>query len=183
MSTRVPPVVPDELAPEARRVHDLILSTRQGGKIGGPFAIWIRNAGLAAAANELGNSLRLTGKLDAKLFELAILVVARHWGAQYEWYVHAKDAARVGLGAEIVEAVRTYRVPAFADPQQALVYELTHELLESKQLTDATYGRALATFGFDLVAELVSVIGFYAMVAMVLNAFRAPVPGDARPLG
>ena len=62
--TRVPTVDPDALTPEQRRVHDAIVSTRQGGEIRGPFAIWIRNANLAAAANELGNAVRLSGKLD-----------------------------------------------------------------------------------------------------------------------
>ena len=180
--TRVPAVVPAELSPEQRQIHDLIVSTRQGGEIRGPFAIWIRNAGLAAAANQMGNAVRLNGKLDAKLFELIILIVARHWSAQYEWFAHAKDAARVGLDAGVVEAIRTHRVPAFTSPQEQVAYELTRELLETHQLSDGTYARALETFGFDLLMEAVTVAGFYTLVAMMLNAVRSPVPGGARPL-
>ena len=180
--TRVPPVVPDQLSPEQRTVHDMIVSTRQGGEIRGPFAIWIRNAGLAAAANQMGNAVRLNGKLDAKLFELVILVVARHWSAQYEWFAHAKDAARVGLDAQIVEAIRTHRVPPFTSPQECVVYEMTRELIDTRELSDATYARALDMFGFDLVMEVVTVAGFYTLVAMMLNAFQSPVPGNARPL-
>jgi 4-carboxymuconolactone decarboxylase len=180
--SRVPPVVPDQLSPEARRIHDQIISTRQGGEIRGPFAVWIRNAGLAAAADQMGNAVRLQGKLDPPLFELVILVVARHWSAQYEWFVHAKDAARVGLDAQVVEAIRTHRVPSFGNPRQTVVYEMTRELTETRRLTDATYARALEMFGFDLLTEIVTVAGFYTMVAMVLNAFCAPVPGNARPL-
>jgi 4-carboxymuconolactone decarboxylase len=180
--TRVPKVVPDQLSPEQRKVHDMIVSTRQGGEIRGPFAIWIRNPDLAAAANQMGNAVRLNGKLDGKLFELIILVVARHWSAQYEWFAHAKDAARVGLDPQIVEAVRTHRVPSFTSPQEALVYEMTRELIETKQVSDANYARALDLFGFDLLTEIVTVAGFYTLVAMMLNAFQAPVPGDARPL-
>jgi 4-carboxymuconolactone decarboxylase len=180
--SRVPKVVPDELSPEQRRVHDLIVATRQGGEIRGPFAIWIRNAGLAEAANQMGNAVRLNGKLDARLFELVILVVARHWSAQYEWFAHAKDAARVGLDAQVVEAIRTHRVPAFTSPQEVVVYEFTRELIETKSVTDATYARALESFGFDLVAEIVTVAGFYTLVAMMLNAFHAPVPGNVQPL-
>lgn len=180
--TRVPKVVPDELSPEARKVHDMIVSTRQGGEIRGPFAIWIRNAELATAANQMGNAVRLNGKLDGKLFELVILVVARHWSAQYEWFAHAKDAAKVGLDANIVEAIRTHRVPSFNNPQETVVYEMTRELIETKSVSDSTYARALEMFGFDLLTEIVTVTGFYTLVAMMLNAFQAPVPGDARPL-
>jgi 4-carboxymuconolactone decarboxylase len=180
--TRVPPVVAAELGPEQRKVHDLIVSTRQGGEIRGPFAVWIRNAELAAAANQMGNAVRLNGKLDGKLFELVILVVARHWTAQYEWFAHAKDAARVGLDAQVVEAIRTHRVPPFTSQQERVVYEMTRELIETKAVCDATYARALELFGVDLVMEIVTVAGFYTLVAMMLNAFRAPVPGNAQPL-
>ena len=180
--TRVPKVIPDELSPEQRAVHDLIVSTRQGGEIRGPFALWVRNANLAAAANQMGNALRLEGKLDGAIFELIILIVARHWSAQYEWFAHAKDAARVGLDADVVEAIRTHRVPAFSDERQRLVYEMVRELLETKDIATPTYTRALESFGLDLVMEIITVAGFYALVAMVLKAFDAPVPGGARPL-
>ena len=180
--TRVPPVIRDQLDAEQQKIHDLIVSTRQGGEIRGPFAMWIRNANLASAANQFGNALRLNGKLDPKLFELTILIVARQWSAQYEWYAHAKDAAKVGLDPAIVEAIRAHRIPPFADAKQALVYEMVRELLDTKDVGDATYARAVEAFGIDLVMEIVSVTGFYTLVAMMLKAFKAPVPGGAAPL-
>ena len=179
--TRVPEVLPDQLSPEQRKVHDLIVSTR-GGVIRGPFAMWIRNANLAAAANQLGNAVRLEGKLDAKLFELIILVIARQWSAQYEWFAHAQEAARVGLDPAIVEAIRTHRVPSFRSPRETVIYEMVRELIDTRNLSDTTYSRALDMFGIDLVMEVVTVAGFYTLVAMMLKAFDAPVPGGARPL-
>jgi 4-carboxymuconolactone decarboxylase len=179
--TRVPEVVPDQLSPEQRKIHDMIVSTR-GGVIRGPFAMWIRNANLAAAANQLGNAVRLEGKLEARLFEMIILVVARQWSAQYEWFAHAKEAARVGLDPAIIEAIRAHRVPPFESQQETVVYETVRELVETKDLSGATYNRALEMFGIDLVMEIVTVAGFYTLVAMMLKAFDAPVPGDARPL-
>ena len=179
--TRVPEVLPDQLSPEQRKVHDLIVSTR-GGVIRGPFAMWIRNANLAAAANALGNAVRLEGKLDAKLFELIILVIARQWSAQYEWFAHAQEAARVGLDPPIIEAIRTHRVPSFKSPRETVIYEMVRELIDTRNLSDATYNRARDMFGIDLVMEVVTVAGFYTLVAMMLKAFDAPVPGGARPL-
>ena len=179
--TRVPEVLPDQLSPEQRKVHDLIVSTR-GGVIRGPFAMWIRNANLAAAANQLGNAVRLEGKLDAKLFELVILVIARQWSAQYEWFAHAQEAARVGLDPAIIEAIRTHRVPSFRSPRETVIYEMVRELIDTRNLSDTTYNRARDMFGIDLVMEVVTVAGFYTLVAMMLKAFDAPVPGGARPL-
>jgi 4-carboxymuconolactone decarboxylase len=179
--TRVPEVAPDQLTPEQRKIHDMIVSTR-GGVIRGPFAMWIRDANLAAAANQLGNAVRLEGKLEAKLFELIILIVARQWSAQYEWFAHAREAARVGLDEQVIEAIRTRRAPPFASEQEIVIYDAVCELTETKDLSDATYDRALKTFGLDLVMEVVTVAGFYTLVAMMLKAFDAPAPGGARPL-
>ena len=179
--TRIPPVIPDELTSEQRKIHDMIVSTR-GGVIGGPFAMWVRNPNLAAAANQLGNALRLEGKLDPKLFELIILIVARRWSAQYEWFAHARQADRVGLASAAIEAIRTHRVPCFESDQETVVYEMVCELLHTTNVSDATYARAMKLFNIDLITEIVTVAGFYTLVAMMLKAFDAPVPGGAKPL-
>ena len=102
---------------------------------------------IADAANRLGNSLRLEGRLDRRLFELAILVIARHWSAQYEWFVHEKTALDAGLGREVVEAVRHRQVPRFARSDEQLVYDVVTEMHETRTLGQASFDRALAALG------------------------------------
>jgi len=173
--------MPDQLSPEQKRLHDEIAGPR-GGSVGGPFAVWLRVPRIADAANRMGNSLRLEGKLDRRLFELAILVIARHWSAQYEWFVHEKAARAAGLGSEVIEALRQGHAPRFVRDDEQLVYDVVRELHETRTLARASFDRALAALGPDLLIELVSVIGFYTTAAMMINAFDAPVPGGARPL-
>jgi 4-carboxymuconolactone decarboxylase len=179
--SRIPALTPDQLSPEQKRLHDEIAGPR-GGSVGGPFAVWLRIPRIAEAANRMGNSLRLEGKLDRRLFELAILVIARHWSAQYEWFVHEKAALNAGLSSEVVEALRHRKTPRFPHDEERLVYDLVSELQETRTLAQASFERALAALGPDLLIELVSVIGFYTTAAMMINAFDAPVPGGARPL-
>ena len=179
--SRLPALTPDQLTPEQKRLHDEIAGPR-GGSVGGPFAVWLRVPRIADAANRMGNSLRLDGKLDRRLFELAILVIARHWSAQYEWFVHEKAALAAGLGRDVVEALRHDQAPNFARDDERLVYGVVNELQETRTLGQASFDRALAALGPDRVIELVSVIGFYTTAAMMINAFAAPVPGGARPL-
>jgi 4-carboxymuconolactone decarboxylase len=178
---RVADLSVDDMSAEQKEVQREIAGTR-GGTVRGPFAIWLRNPKIAACASRLGNALRVEGKLDKKLFELAVLVVARHWSAQYEWFVHARDAAQAGVSADVIEAVRLRQAPPFADDDQRLVYDFVTELMETKTVGDATYRRAVERFGLDLVIEIVTVAGFYTLAAMAINAFDAPVPGGARPL-
>lgn len=178
---RVPALDPACMTDEERTVFTDIAGPR-GGVVGGPFAIWMRNTALASAANRLGNQLRVSGTLDKRLFELMVLITARRWSAQYEWFAHEQAALDNGLAPDIVEAVRNGTDPAFARDDERLVHDLTTELLERRALSDDTYRRALDMFGLDLMIEIVADLGFYTMVAITLVAFDAPVPGGARPL-
>ena len=150
--------------------------------MGGPFALWMRLPQVAEAANAFGNALRLDGKLDRRVFELVVLIIARHWSAQYEWYVHEPAALRAGLAPEIAAAIRDGREPAFDQDDERVASALTQELLQTRTVSQATYDRTLDVFGLELFIELVTVIGFYTTAAMMINTFDSPVPGDARPL-
>ena len=170
----------ESLTPEQKAVHARIAGTR-GGTVRGPFAIWLRNPALADAADKLGTTLR-NGDLDLRLFEIMVLVVARHWSAQYEWFAHARHALEAGVSPDVVEAIRHHRKPEFTHDDERLIYDLVTEMNESRTLSQPTYDRAVAMLGLDLVIELITSIGFYTMVAIMLNGFDAPVPGGERPL-
>jgi 4-carboxymuconolactone decarboxylase len=177
---RVASLRPEELSPEQKKLYDDIAGAR--GRVGGPFGIWLRQPALAEPANRFGNALRLGGKLDKRLFELMTIVVARHWGAQYEWFVHAEAGRKAGLADEVIEALRNKRMPMFAREDERLVYDIVTELNETKRLSDAGYQRALDFFGLDLLVELITATGFYTLVAMMLNAFDVDTPDGSRPL-
>ena len=178
---RVPDVSFDALTPEQKRIYKEIAGTRSGA-VRGPFALWLRNPDLADRANQLGNAFRLHGKLEKRLFEIMVLIVARHWSAQYEWFAHEEAGLKAGLLPEVVEAIRARRRPEFLREDESLVYDVITELNETHALAQPSYDRAIAALGLDLLIELITAAGFYSMIAMVLNAFDAPVPGGKRPL-
>lgn len=180
--SRVPDLKPEELSAEQKRLFDEIAGPRHG-TVRGPFAVWLRTPAIADQANKFGNALRLQGKLNKRLFELMVLVVARDWTAQYEWFAHERNAREAGLEPEIIGAIKNKAAPVLVDEKDRIVYNVTKELIETKQLSDATYRGAVDVLGLNLVIELVTSMGFYVLVAMMLNAFEAPVPGNVRPLG
>ena len=177
---RVEDLKPENLTPEQKAIHDRIAGTR-GGTVRGPFAIWLRLPHIADAADKFGTTLR-NCSLDKRLFELMVLIVARHWSAQYEWYAHARHAREEGLSPAVIDAIRDYKVPDFARDDERLIYDLVTEMNETRTLSQATYDRANAALGLDKTIELITAIGFYTMVAIMLNGFDAPVPGGERPL-
>ena len=63
-----------------------------------------------------------------------------------------------------------------------LVYDLCTQILNTRRVSDATYKRALDTFGMQTLVDLIAIIGYYCMVSITLNAFEAPLPpGEASP--
>lgn len=178
---RIPDLAPEEMSERQKALAQAIAATRHG-VLRGPFAIWIRNPDLVERANAIGNFLREGTSVPRRLSELAILVTARHWTAQYEWFAHEGQARDAGVPEAVIEAIRHRRRPAFADDKDRIVYALCTELYENKRVSDATYQAAEAALGRDMVIELVTIATFYAMIAMVLVAFEAPVPGEAKPL-
>ena len=180
--SRVPQIDPAAFSPEQRKLYDAMIASRPDGKLQGPSSMWIRNAALAAVTGQMAKLLRYEGKLEATLFEMITLLVARQWTAHYVWSVHAKEATRVGLEPEVIEAIRTRRIPPFSHDRQKLIYEITNELVDTKVVSDGTYMRAEQEFGVDLVLEIVTAVGFYTLICMTIKTFQVPPPSDATPL-
>ena len=101
---RLPEIDPTTLTPEQQVVYDEIKSGPRG-VVRGPLAVWLRRPGLAARAQELGRYCRYDSSLNKQLSELAILVTARAWGSEFEWFAHKKHALDAGVAPEIVEEI------------------------------------------------------------------------------
>ena len=168
------------LSDEQRRVADQIQSGPRGG-LAGPFWPWLRSPGLADRAQKLGEFVRFNSTLSQRLFELAVLVTAQHWKAQFEWYAHAPLARKAGLGEDIITAVQAGTRPKFANADEAAVYYFATELYARRRVGDAAYAAALAHLGEQGVVELVGILGYYALVSMTLNVFGIEVRQGAPP--
>ena len=178
---RVDPIPRDQMTDEQRRLNDAIAAHRSGGQAGGPYAIWLSNPVLTEKAAALGNYLRHESSVPRRLSELAILVTARAWNSQYAWRSHEKHARIAGLETTIIEAIKHRRRPDFVHQDDIVVYDLATELHAKREIGDAAYARAVERLGERSVIDLVTIIGFYTMVAMVVVAFQSDVAG-AKPL-
>jgi 4-carboxymuconolactone decarboxylase len=117
-----------------------------------------------------------------RLSEFAILVIARLWRAQYEWFVHAPIAQKAGVSAQTIKDLRAGRTPASAKKDERALYDLISELHKTKRVSDKNYKRVHALLGDAGMVELSGILGYYTLVAMTLNVFRVPLPaGEALP--
>jgi len=178
---RIPNLSPEKLSPEQRKVYDTIASGPRG-HVRGPLAVWLQSAPLAARAEALGAFCRYDTSLPKRLSELAIIITGAKWRAGFEWYVHAPLGIKEGLDPDAVEAIRTGGTPTFMREDEAALYAFTHELLETHEVSDATYKRAEAQFGTVGLVELVGILGYYGLISMTIKAFRVAVPeGEQEP--
>lgn len=172
--SRLKPLTESDMTPEQRRVAEIISTTRKG--LGGPFSVWVRNPAIAEPANLLHNTFRLHGKLERPLFEMLILLVAHEFGAKYVWTHHVGQALKVGLARSTIDAIGEDRVPDFTEPKARLVYDLVRELLSAKTLGDASFKTGMDVLGEALLIEVVSAVGFYSTICLLVNSFDVPAP-------
>ena len=174
---RMPAIAPEKYDEAQVKAAAEFLATRKV-PVFGPFIPLIRSPEVMLRAKEMGDYLRYKTGLGDKLNEFVILITARQWTQDYEWYVHHPIALKAGLDPAIAEAVRDGRRPDGMSEDETLIYDFCIELHRNKRVSDAVYAKAVARFGEKGVIDLVGVNGYYTFLAMALNTTRAETPKD-----
>jgi 4-carboxymuconolactone decarboxylase len=174
--SRVPPLTYAALDADQRRVYEDILRTRGGSWFHGPYDALLHQPAIAAPAQELGNAVRFQTSIPAHLVEMAILLVARHWKCEFEWYQHAPLAERAGLRRQLVEDIRLGRSIATQNDQEQALLRFTTSLLNDHKISDADYHAATQRFGTVGVVELTGLLGYYSFLAVTLLAHEISLP-------
>ena len=180
---RLPPLSPERMTPRQREVAEAIAGGPRGG-LRGPFQAWLRSPEVADRFQRVGEYVRFHSSIPPALNELAILVTAREWTAQFEWHAHHALAMKAGLPPAIADAIARGERPEGMDADQRIVYDFTPELHRERSVSDAAYAAVVERFGERGLVDLVAACGYYVAVAMTLNVARVPLPeGVAPPLG
>lgn len=152
------------------------------GAVVGPFIAALRSPELMRRLGNLGEYLRYRNRLGPRLTELVILLVARRWNQEFEWAAHAPIAAGQGLAPGVIDAIAAGRRPAGMAEDEAAVFDFVAELDCSQSVSDAAYERAVALFGEAGVVDLVGTMGYYALLAMLMNVAGTPLPAGVSPV-
>ena len=166
----------DQMTSDQQALHDEILSGPRS-RIAGPMNAWFRSPELGSLSQKLGAFCRYHTSLAPQLSELAILVVARHWVQSIEWTAHKPIALDAGLDPSIADAIERGETPEFENEDEEIVYVVADEICGTRQLSEATFDRALTMFDEKTFFELTAVIGYYTNIAIQLNCFAVAAPG------
>jgi 4-carboxymuconolactone decarboxylase len=164
-----------------RSLRDAIYSGPRGirKRLTGPFQIWLNAPELGLLAQALGAHVRYKTSLSPRLSETAILATAQLWKAHYEWFAHAPQAEKAGVKPQTVKDIQAGRAPKAAAKDELAIIDFVKEMYKTRRVSDKNYKRVHAFLGDAGVVELVGICGYYAMISMTLNVFRAQIPEDA----
>lgn len=152
-------------------------SAANSAALGSPFNVFLRSPELGDHLQKVGSYIRFKSTLGARLNEFAILITARQWTSQYEWFAHHRLALQAGLSPDVAAAVAAGQRPVGMKDDEEIVYNFCQELHTDKRVSDASYKAVVDKFGEQGVMDLIAVNGYYVLVSMVLNVDRTPIPG------
>jgi 4-carboxymuconolactone decarboxylase len=182
----------EEMTPAQRALADAIRSgpraavagsaaNSSSNTVGSPFNVFLRSPEPGDSLQRTGSYIRFKSTLGSRLNEMAILITARHWNSQYEWFAHHRLALQAGLNPQVADAIAQGQRPSGMQLDEEIVYNFSYELHNNKRVSDASYKAAVDKFGEQGVMDLIGVNGYYTLVAMVLAVDRTPIPGNAPP--
>jgi 4-carboxymuconolactone decarboxylase len=173
---------PERLAPPAtldaaqQAAADALVRGPRGG-VYGPFRPLLHRPPLLQAVSRVGETLRYEGTLDAALREWTICVVARETSNVFEWDMHVPLAVTAGVPEAALAALDAgAAMPGDAPADLALARTLAEQTLRAHRVDDAVYDAAVTRWGKPRLVELLTLIGYFAMVCWLMNAARTPGP-------
>ena len=165
------------MTPEQQRAVEEF-KTLRGVEPFGPFLDLLPSPELMTRVSALGEYLRYRSALPPRLSEFAILITAAHWQQQFEWNIHAPIALKAGWPQPVLDAIWRGERPHGLEPDAAALYDVCIALHQDRVLPVETRQRAEAVLGKQAVLDAIAICGYYALLAMVLNARpTAAVPG------
>ena len=145
------------------------------GRLQGPPAVWILSPAFGHALQKIGGAVRFGSRLPARAREIAILLVGEHHDSPFELHAHRLAGAAAGLTSDDLAALADGKEPAGLSEVEACCFRTTRGILGRGTLDDDEYATAAGTLGEAGLFELVTIVGYYTMVAWQLAVF------DVRP--
>ncbi len=173
---RIPMASRDMIPEEFRDAYDELIAANGGPITGGPGSITINSPEMARRRATLTTYLRFESTFPKHILELAIIVTARAMDCQYVWNAHAPAARREGVSDALVDAIRDNKPLPKMAADDAAVVNYGREFFDTHKVSQPTFQAALDQFGTQHLVEITTVMGSYAQVAFILNAFEVELP-------
>jgi 4-carboxymuconolactone decarboxylase len=175
--SRLPLVKRDNLDEDGKRIYDTLAGgTGKTVPPTGPVAISLYSPKVAEAIQMLNQYLRFHGLLKPRDYEVAILVAAREFDQPYEWSGHEMAARNAKVPPEVIDAIKHRKDAAGLSDRDLLLITFARDSFHGHRISSGLYAKTVETFGQQGTLELATIIGDYAMAAIMLNATDQHLP-------
>ncbi len=180
---RVPYVEREQLDADGQEVYDRIRRDRNSPNVSRQFRALLHNPKAAGYLTSMGAQLRFQSAMPENLKELAIILVARELNSAIEWTGHAVLAAKAGVAAASIEAIRTKKAPTGLTDDEQVIARFVHELLRNKEVPDDTFAAVHKLLGTKGVVDLTLTCSYYTALGLAQIALKPEMePGRVSTL-
>jgi len=178
---RFKPLAWETMSAEQQQMTRAVLGG-QRGNMQGPYNVLLRSPELGQLAQAFGAHTRFNSSLPLQLNELAILLIARDWTAQFVWWAHRRIAEDAGLPVALVQAISNQTtIPKNLPDDVIAVFEFCKELIKTRKVSDSAFAHVVKHFGERGVVDLMATMSYYTLVCMSLNVDDYPLPDGVEP--
>ncbi|MCY3561225.1 MAG: carboxymuconolactone decarboxylase family protein [bacterium] len=189
----MPDLSPEALSADQARLYGAVAGgdrardasfrlTEADGSLVGPFGALLLSPAVGDALQQVGAAIRFGCGLSPVVREVAILAVAAHWRSGFEWWAHEPIARRAGLTDQQIAALKAREAPEFEDSAVSAAHAFSAALIAGGRPDDATFEAAREALGLDGAMELVTLVGYYNLLAQLMQTFDIEVPtGEPSP--
>lgn len=175
--TRLPPLARDDLDEAGKAIYDDIVGDGPAPRTG-PVALSLYSPPIAKVFDELNGYLRYNGVLSPRHTEVAIIVATWEIAQQYEYSSHEQAALDYGAPQAVIDTIKYDREPVGLSPEETVIIKLGRAIMRDHKVDSALYAEAEKLFGRQGIVEMVTVMGDYVMVGMVMTAIDQQLPED-----
>jgi 4-carboxymuconolactone decarboxylase len=169
----MPALVPEAMN-EAQQAAAQALIDGPRGAVFGPFIALLRSPKLLNQLQKVDEYLRFDSTLVPRISEFVIMLVSRQWSQQFEWCIHHPLALKADVSQETLDTLAQGGRPSGMAPDEEVAYDFCDELAYTHGVSDATYEHAVAVFTEAGVIDMMSLMGYFKMVSMIMNVARTP---------
>lgn len=188
MSMRFDDIDPAAMTESQRALYDRYTTGRRAapespfslvsadGRLLGPPAVWILSPKFGEAMQHIGGAVRFDSELPYRAREIAILLVGHHHRSAFELYAHRRAGAAAGLSEADLAALADHEEPVGMSDVEACCFRTTRRILDRGTLDADEFREAVGLLGEAGLFELVTIVGYYNLVAWQLAVFDVQPP-------
>ena len=166
----------EQVPPEGQAAFDAIVASRGG--VTGPFTILMYSPEMAARTAHLGAYVRFEQNLPPVESHVAFIAAVREFDCRYEWGTWSLAAARLGVSKETIDLIGNRAPLESFSEKEGLIVRYTRELVSNHRVSQPVFDAMRQLLGDKGLVELTGAIGYFSLLACVLNGFEV----DPKPV-